>query len=151
MTKLSDLQIRAWRNFITSHALLIDRIDSELAAAQQIPLHDYDVLIELAEAPDHRLRLSDLADRVVLTRGGITRAVKKLEEAGMLTREADPQDRRGVYAILTEQGHTALSKAWSVYAQGIMAHFARHLNESEAQQLITLFERIILGIRATDG
>jgi DNA-binding MarR family transcriptional regulator len=151
MTKLSDIQILAWRNFITSHALLIDRIDNELAATQQIPLHDYDVLIELAEAPDHRLRLSDLADRVVLTRGGITRAVKKLEEAGMLTRETDPQDRRGVYAILTEQGHIALSKAWSIYAQGIMAHFAHHLSEDEARQLSTIFERMISAIRETDG
>jgi DNA-binding MarR family transcriptional regulator len=131
--KLDDLHLAAWRNFITAHALLIDLIDKELMAAGCVPLHWYDVLIELAEAPERRLRMSDLARKVVLSRSGLTRLVDKLEGAGMLLREATPGDGRGAFAVLTDDGMAALRKAWPVYAQGIKRHFAQHLSDEEAR------------------
>jgi len=130
--KLDELHLAAWRNFITAHARLIDRIDRELADAGCVPLHWYDVLIELAEAPERRLRLSDLARKVVLSRSGLTRLVDKLEAAGLLTREAAPTDGRGAFAVLTEEGRAALRRAWPVYARGIQEHFAQHLSDEEA-------------------
>ena len=131
--KLDDLHLAAWRNFITAHARLIDLIDRELSAAGCVPLHWYDVLIELAEAPERRLRMSDLARKVVLSKSGLTRLVDKLEAAGLLMRETTPTDGRGAFAVLTDEGRAALRKAWPIYARGIQTHFARHLNDDEAR------------------
>lgn|SRR5690242_13835768 len=143
--KIPDLHLNAWRTFITVHATLIDQIDRELGEAGQIPLHWYDVLIELAEATDRRLRMHELAKAVVLSRSGLTRLVDRLEKEGLLTRQPDPADRRGSFAVITEKGLTALHKAWPIYAEGIVNHFARHLDDSEAKFLTEILGRMSSG------
>lgn len=148
--ELDDLHLSAWRSFITAHARLIDRIDGELAAAKCLPLHWYDVLIELYEAPDHKLRLSELAEKVVLSRSGLTRLVDKLEAAGYLRREPSPTDRRGAFAVITDKGQAALKAAWPVYARGIAAYFASHLNDAEARLLRDAFDRILNHLQKTE-
>lgn len=135
--------LTAWRLFITAHARLIEQIDGELAAAECIPLQWYDVLIELVEAPEHRLRMSELAARVVLSRSTITRLADRLEAEGLLERQRSPTDRRGAYAVLTERGRAAVRKAWPVYAQGIAQHFARHMSEEEAGTIAAVFMRTL--------
>jgi DNA-binding MarR family transcriptional regulator len=97
-----------------------------------VPLHWYDVLIELAEAPKRRLRMTDLARKVVLSKSGLTRLVDKLENAGLLKRESAVTDGRGAFAVLTDDGLTALRKAWPIYAHGIKMYFAQHLSDDEA-------------------
>ncbi len=142
-----EIHLRAWRHFITAHALLIDRLNRDLMEAELIPLNWYDVLIELAEAPDHRLRMSDLADNVVLSRSGLTRLVDKLEKAGLLLRESAEQDRRGAFAVITEAGLQALRTAWRVYGAGIEQHFAQYLTDDEAQRFGDALARMIDGLR----
>jgi DNA-binding MarR family transcriptional regulator len=141
--QLGELPLSAWRAFITTHATLIDLINSELAEAECIPLHWYDVLIELYEAPEQRLRLHELARKVVLSRSGLTRLVDRLEIAGFLQRQPDASDRRGSFAVITEQGIAALRKAWPVYAQGISQYFARNLSDEEARLVAELFNRML--------
>jgi DNA-binding MarR family transcriptional regulator len=141
--KLADLHLAAWRNFITAHARLIDQIDKELAAADCVPLHWYDVLIELAEAPERRLRMSDLAHKVVLSRSGLTRLVDKLAAASLLMRESAASDGRGAYAVLTDDGLAALRKAWPIYARGIQTHFADHLSDDEARVMRDTLARML--------
>jgi len=148
---IDELYLFAWRSFITSHATVIYIIDRELVEAGCIPLNWYDVLIELYEAPDHRLRMHELAQKVVLSRSGLTRLVDKLEKEELLYREIDPSDRRGFHAILTDKGHAALRQAWPVYAQGIVQHFARHLNDQEAQLITEIFNRILEIFSAVKG
>jgi DNA-binding MarR family transcriptional regulator len=75
--KLTEPELEAWRAFLTAHARVITRIDGELAAAGRLPLGSYDVLIELAGAPEHRLRMSRLARQVVLSNSGLTRLVDR--------------------------------------------------------------------------
>jgi DNA-binding MarR family transcriptional regulator len=137
-----ETRLAAYRAFLTAHAAVIARIEREMAAGDVIPLTWYDVLLELYEAPERRLRLHELARRVVLTRSGLTRMVDRLEAAGLLRREPDPADRRGAFAALTPAGHAALRRAWPVYARGIATYFTRHLGEEEARALAALFERI---------
>src|SRR5688500_6686826 len=132
---LAEQRLGAWRTFITAHAAVIDAIERDLRAAGVISLTWYDVLIELAEAPDRRLRLSALARAVVLGRSGLTRLVDRIAAAGLLRRDACPEDRRGAYAVLTPEGWAALRAAWPVYSRGIVTHFARHLSDGEAQTL----------------
>jgi len=140
---VDETRLAAWRNFITAHANLIDLIDGELRAEDRLPLHWYDVLIELVEAPKNRLRLNELAQKVVLSRSGLTRLVDKLETAGFLHREAAPDDRRGAFAVLTDQGRDAVRKSWPVYSKGIAKYFASHLSEREAQIIRDVFARIL--------
>jgi DNA-binding MarR family transcriptional regulator len=141
--KLDEGYLKAWRLFITSHAKLIQQIDAELEAAGQISLSWYDVLIELYEAEGKRLRMTDLAEKVVLSRSGLTRLVDRLEERNFLRRETDPQDRRGFYVYITEAGIAAMRAAWPVYAKGIQEHFANLLSEEEAAVLAKVFGAIV--------
>ncbi len=140
---LSEQHLAAWRAFLKAHAIIIDRIDHDLVAAERLPLSSYDVLIELYEAPERRLRMHELAQRVVLSRSGLTRLVDRLEAEGLLTRDRCGTDRRGAYAVITEQGVAALRRAWPVYARGIVEYFAQWLTPEEAQVLQSALERIV--------
>jgi DNA-binding MarR family transcriptional regulator len=140
---LSDQHLSAWRTFLKAHATLIDRIDHDLVVARLPPLSTYDVLIELYEAPEQRLRMHELAERVVLSRSGLTRLVDRLEAEGMLTRERSGTDRRGAYAVITEQGITVLRRMWPTYARSIAEYFAQWLTLEEAQLLEAAFGRIL--------
>jgi DNA-binding MarR family transcriptional regulator len=141
--KLDDQHLNAWQRFITAHAKLIDSINREMLEADVIPLHWYDVLIELYEAPERRLRLSELARKVVLSKSGLTRLVDKLAEAGLLARQSSPEDGRGAYAVLTDAGLAAMRQAWPIYARGIQSYFAKYLSEEEARIMAALFERMV--------
>ncbi|MCA1667861.1 MAG: MarR family transcriptional regulator [Thermomicrobia bacterium] len=140
-------RLAAWRTFITAHAALIGRIERDMAAAGVIPLTWYDVLIELYEAPERRLRLHELADAVVLSRSGLSRLIDRLEGAGLLRREAAATDRRGAYAVLTDAGIAAMAAAWPIYARGITTYFAHHLTDTEAALLTDALGRTLAGAR----
>lgn len=140
---LSEQHLAAWRNFLKVHATIIDRIDHDLLAAERLPLSSYDVLIELYEAPERRLRMHELAERVVLSRSGLTRLVDRLEAEGLLTRDRSGTDRRGAYAVITEQGIAALRRTWPIYARGIAQYFAQWLTPQEAEVLESAFGRIL--------
>jgi len=144
MTKetLSDQHLAVWRAFLKAHAVVIDRIDHDLVSAERLPLSSYDVLIELYEAPERRLRMYELAERVVLSRSGLTRLVDRLEAEGFLTRDRSGTDRRGAYAVITEQGIAALRRTWPVYARGISEYFAQWLTPDQAVLLQDAFESI---------
>jgi DNA-binding MarR family transcriptional regulator len=118
-------------------------IDHELVEAGCIPLHWYDVLIELKEAPQRRLRLNELARKVVLSKSGLTRLVDKLEAAGLLQRQSAAEDGRGAFAVLTDAGYGALRQAWPIYARGIQQHFAQFLSDEEANIISTALTRMV--------
>ena len=140
---ISDQHLAAWRTFLKAHATIINRIDHDLALAKLPPLSTYDVLIELYEAPEHRLRMHELAGRVVLSRSGLTRLVDRLEAEGLLMRDRSGTDRRGAYAAITEQGIAALRRTWPVYARGIAKYFAQWLTLEEAQLLESALGRAL--------
>ena len=140
---LSELQLEAWRAFVRAHAVLIDVLSDELEAARHMPLSFYDVLVHLSEAAEGRLRMRELAGAVLLSRSGLTRLVDRMENAGYVTREACPSDRRGAYAAITPKGMEALRAAWPVHASGVARHFAGHLGDSELTVLRDAFTRIL--------
>jgi DNA-binding MarR family transcriptional regulator len=146
---LDELHLAAWRALLTAHAAVVSRIERDLAkaGADVLPLSWYDVLIELFEAPERRLRQRDLARSVVLTRSGISRLIDRLEVAGLVRREPNPADRRGDLIVLTDAGHAAVRRTWPVYARGIAEHFAQHVRADEAPVLTAALERV----RAASG
>jgi len=132
----------AWRSLIVANARVIEKIERSLAEAGLPPLGWYDVLLELSGAPGGRLRMHELARAVVLSRSGLTRLVDRLEGRGLLRREPDPEDRRGSYAAITEEGRTMLRRMWPVYAAGIAEHFGRHLTDDEARAVASALGRV---------
>jgi len=134
--------LNAWKALLRAHVTAVGRIENKLVQSGNIPLVEYDVLLELNHSPEGRLRMADLAERVVLSRSGLTRLVDRLEKLGYLRREATVADRRGMEAVLTETGRTALKAAWPVYAEGITEFFARYLSKDEAAQLSELLNRV---------
>jgi DNA-binding MarR family transcriptional regulator len=140
--RVPEPHLSAWKALLRSHAKAIGQIEEDLVKVGAVPLTSYDVLLELSSTPNYRLRMADLAERVVLSRSGLTRLVERLEREGYLLRENTPQDRRGVEAVLTEEGLAALKAAWPVYAKGINSYFAQFLSNEEAGQLEALLGRI---------
>ncbi|BAU15409.1 putative transcriptional regulator [Leptolyngbya sp. NIES-3755] len=146
MKKLDSLRNSTWRLFLTVHAKLLDRIEAKFAEAELPPLEWYDVLLTLKEAPDQQLRLSDLADKVLLSRSNLTRLTDRLEAAGLLQRKRCPDDRRGAYAVLTDAGVAMQERMWKVYAASIVEYFGRHLSTEEAQLMQQTFTRMIVAL-----
>lgn len=108
---LSSNEHAAWRAFLTVANRALDRIDQALLRQSNMTLTDYEILLALAESDDHRLRMSELADRVYMSRSRLTYRVDRLSEVGFVTREECEDDRRGLWAILTDKGGSALEEA----------------------------------------
>lgn len=133
----------AWRDLLFVHARLVRQMDEALAARGLLAMEVYDVLLTLKRSPGQRLRLSDLAERVVLSRSGLTRLVDRIESAGYLRRAPVPEDRRGSYAVLLPAGDEAMRRTWEAYEGLILDHFGRHLSGEEAKRLHEIFSRMI--------
>lgn len=125
--------IEAWGQFIMAQGALMKRVDRALAEAGQVTSETYDLLLILEDAPERRLRMCELADLANLSRSGITRAVDRLEKLGYLRRQACPNDRRSLYAVLTEEGHRAREAAWPVYRKTILETFGEAMDADEAR------------------
>lgn len=141
--RVNHLRQVAWRDLLFVHARLVRTMDDALAARGLLGMDVYDVLLTLKSSPDRKLRLSELAERVVLSRSGLTRLVDRIETAGYLRREPVPEDRRGSYAVLTPAGDAALKKTWNVYEGLIIEHFGRYISGEEARLLHEIFSRMI--------
>src|SRR5215204_5225584 len=132
--ELSEEQLDAWKAFIRAQAEVLHTLSRELEADQGLPLTYYDVLAQLSFAGG-RLRMSELADAVVLSRSGVTRLVDRMVRAGLVRREACPEDRRSLYAALTPEGTRALKRARPFHLRGVAEHFGRHLSDEEAKTI----------------
>ena len=126
MADLDDSALAGWRAFLTAHALITRAISRELAAADLPDLRWYDLLWSLYRAPERSLRVTELAREGVLTQTATSRFVDRVEAAGCVRREVDPDDRRAFRIVLTEKGEDLLRRMWPVYARGIERHFAGH-------------------------
>ncbi len=134
-TELSKHGLEAWKGLLLAHATLVEQIDHEMALSNLIPLDWYDALLALEDAPNHRMKMSDLADQVLLSKSGLTRLVDRLEAKGYIKREGCRADRRVAYAVLTAEGLKAREKSWPTYRAAIQEHFASHLTDEEAKVL----------------
>ena len=136
-------QTSAWRAFLWAPELVTRRLERKLLADTGLPLPWFDVLIHLYEAPERRLRFQALADSVVLSRSGLTRLVDRMEAAGLVRREPAPGDRRGLYAVLTQQGKERFEEVIPGHRRDVDEHFTRHLTEEELDTLAALLSKVI--------
>ena len=109
--ELDNLERRAWRAYLYKHALVARLLEADLVARSNLPLAEFDVLFQIAMTDGQRLRMNELADRVVLSRAGITRLVDRLVEDGLVERVKCASDARGAFAALTDRGRERLEEA----------------------------------------
>jgi DNA-binding MarR family transcriptional regulator len=150
----TDPRLDAWRGFVHAHARLTRRLDEELQAAHRLSLAEYDALLQLANAPGRRLRMSVLADRVLLSRSGITRLVDRLVAAGMVERTTCTTDARGAEAALTADGLDRLRAASATHLDGVGRLFLDVVTAEERDVLTRAFGRVLdnvgRGVNAAD-
>jgi DNA-binding MarR family transcriptional regulator len=142
-TRLSGEELAAWGGFLRTHAALTRALDAELVDAHGLPLTSYEVLLRLAYAPEGRMRMSELADSVLLSRSGLTRLVDRLEREGLLGREECERDQRGLYAVITHDGRRLFRAAGRTHLRGVRARFLDQLSEDERRGLAVVWRRLL--------
>lgn len=132
----------AWQALLHTYHQVIRTLDRELRQEHDLPLAAYDVLLRLARAPNRALRMTDLADKVLLSPSGMTRLVDRLAAKGLVQRRTDPQDGRVALASLTEAGLRQLRRAARTHLRGIREHFTGRLSETQLRSITTGLETI---------
>ncbi|MGB2710632.1 MAG: MarR family transcriptional regulator [Conexibacter sp.] len=140
---LTEVELDAWRGLLRVHACMLKTLDAELEASHRLPLMSYEVLMQLADAPEHRMRMCDLADSVLLSRSGMSRLVDRLERDGLIKRQACTADARGAFACITPAGLDAVAAARPTHLAGVRRCFLAHFSEAELQQLGTFWARLL--------
>jgi DNA-binding MarR family transcriptional regulator len=143
MDVMTDDPLAAWRAVLLAQSRALRAIERDLADNGQIPLGWYDALLELNAAPKRRLRMQELAQKVVLSRTRVSRIVTELEAAGYVERIPDPDDGRATLAAITAAGRAALRQAAPIYLAGIQEHFTRYLSDTQQQAIAIGLQRVI--------
>jgi DNA-binding MarR family transcriptional regulator len=139
---LDDEEMRAWRGLVEVSADVHASLEAELMAGFGFREGDYAVLVQLSEAPDRRLRMCDLAERLHLSPSGLTRRLDGMVRAGFVAREPSAADRRVTLAVLTDTGYAALEAAAPVHVDGVRRHFLAHLTRTQIRQLGNTFDAL---------
>jgi len=142
-SRLDEQRNIVWRLFLTANVHALRRIEERFSEAGLPSMDWYDVLLTLKQATDQRVRLSELAEKVLLSRSNLTHLVDRLEKAELLRRERCPRDRRGTYAVLTEAGLAMQQQMWLVYAEAIADYFGDQLDDAELRVLERVLQRLI--------
>jgi len=142
---LTAREMTAWRTYIETYGDLIAAIERDLAD-HGLTLGDYQVFVYLSEAPQHSMRMCDLADMLQLSPSGLTRRLDGLVKAGFVTREASTDDRRVMLATLTPSGFNSLESAAPDHVAGVRRHIFDHLDDTQVDAMASIFQSIKDGL-----
>jgi len=134
--------VKAWRATVVVHGRVMHRLDEELRARTDLDVRSYDALLHVYEAGAAGIRMADLAERVVLSKSGLTTLVDKLEERDLVRRLPDPIDRRAIRIMITEAGLATFRSAADVHMDGIARHFGDKITDSDAETLLEILGRV---------
>ena len=139
---LSDLEQQAWKGFLRTHALVTKALDAEIETEHRLSLSSYEVLLHLAMTDHGRMRMSELAESVILSRSGLTRLIDRLERDGLIERCACPQDARGFFACLTDDGRALFDAARASHLAAVQRRFTGLLDPDQLAVLATVWDRV---------
>jgi DNA-binding MarR family transcriptional regulator len=140
---LTDKELQTWITFLRSHAALTAKLAHVMHQEHGMPISWYDVLVHLYHAPGQRLRMQDLADAVILSSSGLTRLLDRMVETGLIDRIACAEDRRVIFAALTEEGAARLEDILPHHQARIKEYFAAHLTKSELDTIQEALQRVL--------
>jgi DNA-binding MarR family transcriptional regulator len=138
--------MKAWRRYIIASRRLLEALDDDLAA-HDISMSDYEVLAQLSEAPERRMRMSELADVAMISRSRLSHRIKVMEKAGWVKREACPIDKRGYFAVMTPKGWKAIVAAAPDHVASVRERFLDALDKGDQKVLAEIFERVATRIK----
>lgn len=139
----TDEGLASWIALLQAHAVLVEALERDLVREVGLPLAWFDVLAQLANAPERRLRMHELARTVLLSKSGLTRLVDRLAEAGLVQRAACAEDRRVIYTILTATGEEKLRGALPVHKRALDEHFTGHLASGELRSIRAVLCKLV--------
>jgi len=139
---LDEEELAAWRGMLRAHSELVRTLDADLAREHDLPLSSYEVLLFLNDSDDGRMRMSELADSVLLSRSGLTRLVDRLERQGLLKRERCTSDARGLFAEITPEGRRAFAQARQTHLDGVRRLFLERFSRDELRTLGGLWQKL---------
>jgi DNA-binding MarR family transcriptional regulator len=139
---LGDLELSAWRGMLQVHARITQQLDAQMRAQHGLSVSAYEVLMFLADAPEHRMRMSDIAEQTLLSRSGCTRLVDRLVGLGYVVRCAAPTDGRGLYAQLTDAGVAKAAVARATHLEGVRRFFVERLTTTDQIALGDIWSRL---------
>jgi DNA-binding MarR family transcriptional regulator len=139
---LNDVEQRSWRTFIESSWALHTHLEEELRAATGLSMNDYHVMVVLSEAPNHRLRMGELAGRLVFSPSRITYQISSMVKRGLVRKQSCPEDGRGQEAVLTDDGMAALEAAAPLHLVTVRDSFIDRLDEEELAVIARVFDKV---------
>ncbi|MER6947714.1 MarR family transcriptional regulator [Nonomuraea sp. NPDC000554] len=139
---LSPAEQRAWRTHLALHRLLMHRLDRELQE-HGLSVNDYEILVNLSESPERRMRMSDLADATIQSRSRLSHQISRMEAKGLVTREDCRDDRRGTFAVLTREGWETIERVAPYHVASVREHFVDRLTDDQLEALQAAFEPIV--------
>ncbi|MFI6905643.1 MarR family winged helix-turn-helix transcriptional regulator [Nonomuraea sp. NPDC050394] len=139
---LTDTEQRAWRAHLALHKLLMHRLDRELQEFE-LSLNDYEILVNLSESPERRMRMSDLADATIQSRSRLSHQISRMEAKGLVVREDCRDDRRGTFAVLTQQGWETIQRVAPHHVASVREHFVDRLTDDQLDELDAAYTPIV--------
>ena len=139
---ISAEELEVWRTLLRVQALLSRRLQTHLLSEHDLSLGSYDVLVHLAETPGGRLRMNDLADRVMLSRSGLTRLADRLQRDGLINRVSCESDARGLFAVITPAGLDRLRAATPTYQEGVRTYVLSRLDAGELRHFAAILDKL---------
>jgi DNA-binding MarR family transcriptional regulator len=146
---LNENQQTCWRAFVESSWALHTRLEDELRAATGLSMSDYHVMVALSEAPEHRIRMGELANRLVFSPSRLTYQISSMVKRGLVRKQSCPEDGRGQEAVLTEEGMAALVAAAPLHLATVRESFMDDLDEAEVAVITRVFDRLGPRLRAS--
>ena len=143
---LTATEMAAWRRYIVASRRLLEALDTDLDQ-HDLSMADYEVLAQLSDAPDRRMRMAELAEIAMISRSRLSHRIKVMEDAGWVRREACPDDKRGYFAVMTTKGWKAIVAAAPDHVDSVRNRFVDKLSKADQIVLAEIFEKVGNGLR----
>lgn len=144
---LNPAEMKAWRSYIIASRRLLEALDNDLEG-HDLSIPDYEILAQLSDAPDRRMRMSELASITLLSRSRLSHRITVMEKAGWVKREACPTDKRGYFAVMTAKGWRAIVAAAPEHVASVRSRFLEHLSTEDQKVLSEIFSRVEASFRS---
>ena len=143
---LNPREMKAWRSYIIASRRLLEALDSDLVG-HDLSMADYEVLAQLSDAPNRRMRMSELAELAMLSKSRLSHRMKVMEKAGWVRRELCSEDKRGSWAIMSDKGFKAIAAAAPCHVASVRKRFIDQLSTKEQGELAGIFSHLTEELR----
>jgi len=143
---LTPAEESAWRKYIVASRRLLEALDDDLSA-NGLSLSDYEILVHLSDAEDRRLRMSDLAEKTILSRSRLSHRIKYMEGKGWVERQKCASDKRGTWAVMTTKGWNSIVKAAPDHVESIRNRFIDQISKADQANIAAAFDKVEKSLR----